>query len=340
MRKLASIRRIEYLEPIEKADKLELATVDGWKSVVKKDQFRIGDLVIYFECDSFLPIHPKFEFLRTNCYRNVPGLGEGFRLKSVRLRGTLSQGLILPITDFELTFENLVVGCDVTSILGVKLYEQPEPGTTTTSAQQAGNFPSFIRKTDQERVQNRTDLFSNLYTATEKIDGCSATYYHLAGKVGLCSRNFELKLDSETSSVWHTINQKYHILDALQKLNKNLAIQGEIVGPGIQKNPYKFKELKFFIYSIFSIDQHRYLSNKEKRDIYEDLNALGYNLETVPEFSTINIGAESLESMLRRADGPSKLNPEVSREGLVFHKLDGKDSFKVISNKWLLETEN
>lgn len=340
MRKLASIRQISLIDPIEKADKLELASVDGWKSVVKKDQFKVGDLIVYFECDSFLPIHPKFEFLRTNCYRAVPGLGEGFRLKSVRLRGTLSQGLILPVTDFEFTADNLVVGCDVTSILGVKLYEKLELGTTTTPAQQSGHFPSFIKKTDQERVQNRTDLFSNIYLATEKLDGCSATYYHIAGKVGLCSRNFELKLDSETPSVWHIINEKYRILEVLQKLGRNMAIQGEIVGPGIQKNPYRLTNLKFFVYSMFNIDQHRYLTDKEKQEVFEEVNSLGYVLHRIPEIKTINIGTHSLESMLQLADGPSMLNPEVLREGLVFHKLDGKDSFKVISNKWLLETDN
>lgn len=99
-RKLASVRRIAVIEPIPNADNIECVTVDGWKLVSNKENhFSVGDLVIYMEIDSFLPIRPEFEWMRDRCYKNVPGLGEGFRVKTIRLKGQISQGLIVPITD-------------------------------------------------------------------------------------------------------------------------------------------------------------------------------------------------------------------------------------------------
>ena len=71
-RKLATIRKINDLSPIEGADKIEVATVDGWKVVVAKDVgHKIGDWVVYCEIDSFLPIKEEFEFLRKSSYKKM-----------------------------------------------------------------------------------------------------------------------------------------------------------------------------------------------------------------------------------------------------------------------------
>lgn len=165
-RKLASIRKIAEIMPIPGADKIELVQVDGWSVVAKKGDFQVGDTCVYFEIDSFLPVRPEFEFLRNGCYREHPDLGLGFRLRTVKLRGQISQGLVLPISilnnfgslDNESAWVNEngsypnVEGQDLTDYIGVKKWESPIPAQL--AGQVRGNFPSFIPKTDQERVQN------------------------------------------------------------------------------------------------------------------------------------------------------------------------------------------
>lgn len=171
-RKLATIRKIENLEPIEGKDLIELATLDGWQAIVKKGEYTIGDLVVYCEIDSFLPVKEEYEFLRSRCFKSTKNLGDGFRIKSMKMGGVLSQGLVLPlsiINDFDksditveededtISFElplgksllPLNVGDDVTELLGIQKYEQPIPANLAGKVR--GNFPSFIPKTDQER---------------------------------------------------------------------------------------------------------------------------------------------------------------------------------------------
>ena len=152
-RKLASVRKISDLSPIEGADKIEVATIDGWKVVVAKDVgHKVGDLVIYCEIDSFLPIKPEFEFLRKSSYKKMVDGREGFRLKTIKLRGQVSQGLILPLSLIEYTNVNFEIGMDVTLMLGINKYDPPIPAELAGKVK--GLFPSFIPKTDEERVQN------------------------------------------------------------------------------------------------------------------------------------------------------------------------------------------
>ena len=112
MRKLASIQTITNIEPIENADAIELAHVLGWQCVVKKNEVAIGDKVVYFEIDSFLPIRPEFEFLRGSSYRNSELLGEGFKLKTMKFRGQISQGLVLPISIFKEIDPNIEINTE------------------------------------------------------------------------------------------------------------------------------------------------------------------------------------------------------------------------------------
>lgn len=152
MRKLASIQIIKDLQAIENSDNLLVATILGWKVVVnKKENFKIGDKVVYFEIDSFLPIREEFEFLRKSSYKNDVILGDGFRLKSVRLRGQLSQGLILPLAVFFSPEEiaNFNIDDDLTERLGVKKWEQPE--SALVGGDSKGRRPSFIKRTEETR---------------------------------------------------------------------------------------------------------------------------------------------------------------------------------------------
>ena len=126
MRKLASIQRIWKIEPIEDADRIELAHVLGWQCVVNKGQFRAMDPAVYFEVDSFLPVAPQFEFMRASSYRKSDIMGEGFKLRTLKFRGQISQGLLLPLSDFPEIPEDADIGTDVTDLLGV-----PDRGCTT-----------------------------------------------------------------------------------------------------------------------------------------------------------------------------------------------------------------
>jgi RNA ligase (TIGR02306 family) len=205
-RKLASIRKVSEVRPIVGADNIELAIIDGWQCIIKKGEFAAGDLCVYFEIDSFLPIRPEFEFLRKSSYKKM-GDKEGFRLRTIRLRGELSQGLALPpsilISENRMsfcteTFNGEILNNDVTDRLKVVKYESPqEPvrGSAITRKPKA-NFPTFVRKTDLERVQNiwnKVKDCEETFEVSIKLDGASCTFYLYNGKFGVCSRNYELE---------------------------------------------------------------------------------------------------------------------------------------------------
>lgn len=127
MRELASIQVIKDIQPIKDADNIVVVSILGWKVVSKKGEFSLGDKCVYFEVDSFLPIEERYEFLRSSSYRNNDFMGEGFRLKTIKLRGQLSQGLALPLQEFpEISEEVAIAGTEVTELLKIKKWELPE----------------------------------------------------------------------------------------------------------------------------------------------------------------------------------------------------------------------
>ena len=334
-RKLASVRKISDLSPIEGADKIEVATIDGWKVVVAKDVgHKVGDLVIYCEIDSFLPIRPEFEFLRKSSYKKMSDGTEGFRLKTIKLRGQVSQGLILPLSLVEYTNINFEVGMDVTLMLGINKYEPPIPAQLAGKVK--GLFPSFIRKTDEERVQNLSDQYNELkthtYYVTEKLDGSSATFYYKDGVFGVCSRNLEL-LETEGNTFWK-VARELDLENKMKSLGKNISIQSELIGESVQGNPYKIKGQTIRCFNLFNIDTQEYSSLTDFRDTVEMLG-----LETVPVLNTNFKLPDTIDELLKFADSKSELNPNYDREGIVIRTLDRKISFKVISNKFLLKYE-
>jgi len=256
-RKLSTIRRISEITPIDGADKIELVTIDGWKVVVAKDVgHKVGDLVVYCEIDSFLPIREEFEFLRKSSYKKMSDGKEGFRLKTIRLKNTLSQGLVLPISVLDFG-EMVSEGQDVTERLGIVKYEPPIPAEL--SGKVKGLFPSFLRKTDEERVQNLQSDYEDLKTqkfyVTEKLDGSSATFYYKDGQFGVCSRNLEL-LETEDNTYWKVARQ-LDLENKLSTLKLNISLQGELIGEGIQGNPYKIKGQTVKFFTGFDIDTQR-----------------------------------------------------------------------------------
>ena len=336
MRILASIRVISEIRSIAGADNIELAVVDGWQCVVKKGEFKADEKVIYCEVDSFLPVKPQYEFLRKSSYRKM-GDQEGFRIKTIKLRGQISQGLIVPITNVNTPDPfTLIVGTDVSDLLGIVKWEPPVPAQLAGEVE--GPFPSFIRKTDEERIQNLIDNLPGWKSAgikfqiTEKLDGTSATYYCKDGKYGVCSRNWELKHDPN-NTFWK-VAEELKLEEKLNNYKGNLALQGELAGPGIQKNIYKLKKPQLFVFNIWDIDARAYFSKDDMRDWCRK-----YDLDMVPEFPE-RITVLELEDMLNFADGKSELG-DCKREGLVWTSVNSPNriSFKVISNQYLLEED-
>jgi RNA ligase (TIGR02306 family) len=336
-RKLASIRVVSELLPIEGADKIELAIIDGWKVVVAKDVgHKVGDKVVYCEIDSFLPIKDEFEFLRKSSYKKMSDGSEGFRLKTIKLRGQISQGLILPLSLIEYTNVNFEVGMDVTLMLGITKYEPPIPAELAGKVK--GLFPSFIQKTDEERVQNLSVDYEqwkvqskHKFYVTEKLDGTSATFYVKDGEFGVCSRNLEL-LETEGNTFWK-VARELDLENKMKSLGKNISLQGELIGEGIQGNPYGVKGHTVRFFTGFDIDKYQKIHFIELTVMLMEMG-----LQYVPvlnqEFGFIL--PDTVEAMLQYAEGKSILNDKTEREGVVVRSMDGTISFKAISNKFLL----
>jgi RNA ligase (TIGR02306 family) len=330
-RKLATIDKISSIRPHPNADAIELATVRGWQVVVKKSEFKEGDLCVYCEIDSVLPERPEFEFLRA----------KHFRIKTVRLRGELSQGIAFPLSVLPkdgLPDVPYLIGTDVTDLLGITLYEPPS--SLAIGGDIEGPFPRFLQKTDEERIQNCSwvlDQYRDLdWVATEKLDGTSVSYFWKDGEFGICSPNFKIK--TTTKSLYGRLAEKLDLASKLAANGRNIALQGEIVGPKVQGNPYGLKEPQVRFFNLFDIDEGR----------YEDHSALvRFCLEMdLPRVQVVAFGdvlPATLPQVLKMAEGRSLLNGDNPREGLVFRPILevrdpqlGRLSFKAISNQWLL----
>lgn len=350
-RKLATIRKIAEIKPHPNADLLELAIVDGWQCVVKKGEFQPGQTIVYFEIDSWIPDTIAPFLSKGKKPREYEGVS-GEKLRTIRLRGELSQGLVMPLSilpdyftenqesfgvaDFEL------IGMDVTDILGIKKWEKPVPAQMRGFTR--GNFPSFIRKTDQERIQNLfnklTDAQRNdIYEVTLKVDGSSATFYVKDGEVGVCSRNLELKTDESNADnmyvkMFNQLGLREKLMAYHAEFGKNIAIQGEIYGAGINGNWEGISDVRFMLFDVFDIDKQRYIPSEVR---YSIANLLG--LQHVPVIGNFTLADETLESLLALADRPSLYNKVA--EGIVFKSLTNPDfSFKVINNEFLLNGGN
>jgi len=308
IRKLASIAEITYIKPIEGADAIECAIVNGgWPVVVKKGEYQVGDVAIYLEIDSWVP-HELAPFLSKGQEPREYNGVKGERLKTVKLRGQISQGLLLPLSTWgpenrpwTVGEEGFTIGTDITEYLGIQKWEPPIPAQLQGTMK--GNFPHFIPKTDQERC----DL-----------------------------------IETEGNSFWKAAREQ-GIVDALLQLSikhgEEYAIQGELIGEGIQGNPEKLKGQRFYLFDIYSITHGYYLKPDERYTVLEMLDEMGADIEHVPIIDgdlRVAQAYDTIDDLLEYAEGPS-LNPQTKREGLVFKSWESNFTFKAIANSYLLK---
>ena len=357
MRRLATIRKINDIRPIEGADRIEVCTVDGWEVVCKKDEFKLGDLVVYIEIDSIVPDKPEFEFLRDR----------KFRVRTIRLRKQISQGLILS-TNILPQNKKYCENDNVTDIIGVIKYDPEGDKERTLLTQKAdnnknpiikflmrfkwfrkryikprkGGFPSWIVKTDEERIQNKTAMFEiekangTEFTVTEKIDGQSVTYFlEKNGRkfnFGVCSRNILLK-NPDNSSYW-TIAKNLQIENVLRQLignNDRIVLQGEILGDGIQGNKYKVSGYDFNAFNLIYQDH-----KASTQEVAETLKPFG--IKTVSIVDENFKLKDTIQEMVEYAKEDSVLLKR-KREGVVIRANNKDLSFKVINPEFLLQEE-
>ena len=358
MRHLATIRNIASIRPIPGADKIEVTQVDGWECVVAKaDKFKVGDKVVYIEIDSIVPERPEFEFLRDR----------KFRVRTIKLRKQISQGLVLPLTILP-EGKQYNINDDVTDILGIKKYDpQAEQEAKLLTANNTyktkiwypkflmrfkwfrnliikpkkGNFPSWIVKTDEERIQNKTAMFNiekengTKFIVTEKIDGQSGTYFlERIGKkkyeFGVCSRN--IRLSKPTDSSYWTIAKQFEIEKCLKSLigdYNRIVLQGEIIGTGIQGNKYKVDGYDFYAFNLI-------IDGKKINTVEMTSFLTLYGIKSVPIVEENMELKESVQDMVEYSKGKSVLLPSQKREGVVIRNYERNISFKVINPDFLL----
>ena len=346
MRKLASIQTVWKTEPIEGADRIELAHVLGWQCVVNKGQFQEMDAAVYFEIDSYLPIRQEFEFLRKSCYKNTSNMGEGFRLRTMNFRGQVSQGLLLPVSQFPEIPAGTEEGTDVTELLGVRKWEIEERATTGGNV--IGTLPRDIPHTDETRVQENPELiqaFAGLeYYISTKMDGSSHSIgidedgFHVTG------HNYEYKNDG-SSSFYNFVNErgyreKMEAFVTRENLTM-LTIQGELCAPGIQKNRLRLTRPEWYVFTIR--ENGKRVGLNRMLDICETLGMVHVPIEEVDK--DLPDHYPTVEALLKRADGNYPNGGK--KEGIVIRPtepvfcplISASLSMKVVSNKYLLKNE-
>jgi RNA ligase (TIGR02306 family) len=338
MRKLASIQKIDTIEQIDGADAIERADILGWHVVVKKGEFEPGQLVVYTEVDSILPERPEYEFLRKCCYLDKNGF-KGFRIRTAKLRGQVSQGIAFPI-DILPRGMTVSIGMDVTDCLNIVKYDPPIPATLSGLVK--GNFPSFIPKTDETRVQAVPSVLDRHrgkeFYVTEKLDGSSMTAFLYGEEFGICSRNLELK-PSDNNALWQ-LEARYDLRGAIESMGGNLALQGEIIGPGIQGNKYKLKDTEFRIFNIYDIEKNEYWDHAR---LVDEIIKLDYDVPVrVPDLGYICLD-HTVDEIVEMSKGKSAI-ADIQREGIVIRPTKettdielGRLSFKAINPDFLLK---
>lgn len=378
-RALCYTTKIVNVSPIVGADNIEMVQVLGWNVIAKKGEFKVDDLCVYFEIDSKLPERPWSEFMASKHYKVKTMKLSKFGVISQGLALPLNvfEGIDIPEEVDKDCTKLLGVKYSVKedntrkegnpnakydSMMQRKksLFKKPWARWMMKRAwgrrvmffffgkkkDNPRGFPSFISKTDEERVENQPWRIGDgkTYVCTEKLDGTSCTYaLERKGKnkfeFYVCSRN--VRQADENQKTYHDYNIywelafKYNIqehlreyLDANPKL-KWVCIQGEGVG-NVQGNPLKLQNDDLYVFNFVDSEQGRF-SSLQGRD-----RIIGWGMKWVPVIGICKT-PDTMEEFKLQADGPSVVNPDVMREGFVYRSLDGKESFKNVSRQYLLK---
>ena len=411
-RELCYIVSIDTIQPIVGSDNCEAAVVGGWKIMTRKNTFKVGDLAVYFEIDSKVPEKEPFMFLQS----------KHFKVKTQKYtfggKGNfISQGLLMPLTDFPDLFEyDIVTGAGwiytykakpnikkvedaivnihdgLTELLGVK-YSVIEDNKRKSNSNKytkmvsrhqklfrknklvkwlyqrkwgkellflflgkksdKRTWPDWVRKTDEERVQNLPQLFpgdNTEWIVTEKIDGSSTTFT-MRGRgrreqYYVCSRNVCFDKPEKNEKLFYDTNiyeemaEKYDIQNKLRQILEEhkdwdfITIQGETFGPSVQKRNYNLQEREFNAFNlIYGTEENSYVRmNSIDMKILLDK----YQIPSVPILDKHYKLPQTIEEMINYADGPSTIDGEL-REGVVLRTYDGINSFKAVSNQFLIK---
>jgi RNA ligase (TIGR02306 family) len=302
--------------------------------VVKKGEFKVGDLAVYLEIDSWVPTELAPFLSKGKEPRVYEGI-QGERLRTVKLRGQLSQGLLLPLS--VIPFASYIPDDDVTEHLGIVKWEMPMNAQLAGMAR--GNFPSVIPKTDQERVQNLKREIAQAaedklqFEVTEKLEGSSMTVYLIDGVFGVCSRNLDLK-ETTDNTFWQVARRDDIESKMRTVVGTDFAIQGELIGPGIQGNIYKLSKPEFRVFDVYNISGGFYVTPNKRQTL---ITMMGLLHVPVIAYQTI-VPCSTVDELLTWAEGPSAITPSQEREGVVFKQVDGGMTFKSISNRYLLKS--
>ncbi|WP_165251011.1 RNA ligase (ATP) [Paludisphaera soli] len=349
MRKLASIQVVNAVEPIPGADALDRIRVLGWWVVAKKGEHAAGDRLVYCEIDSLLPERAEFEFLRAGSFKpaqfdeaGTEILPPGFRIRTVKLRGQVSQGICFPLAILPADAPT-DEGSDVTASLGVRKWEPPIPVGMGGTVK--GPFPAFLPRTDETRVQLLESVLERhrgktLYV-TEKLDGTSFTALLREDEFGICSRNLWMDETSRTNllaRLAQATRLEEKLRSARDRLGFDVAVQAEVIGPGVQKNKYALPTLAMRVFNVLNVDSGRLLDHPQALALLEEAG-----LEPVPQLGTLVLD-HTIDELVAFSEGASVLNPRIQREGVVFRPLVeeqdeelGRLSFKAINPKFLLK---
>ena len=341
-RKMATIRKVDEVRAIPEADLICAYRVGGWWVVDTVGKYEEGVLVIYAEPDAWIPTELAPFLSKGKEPRVYDGI-KGEKLRTVKLRGQVSQGLLFPLSVLGEQHEIFpigegCIGIDVAADLGIVKYDPPVPAEL--AGEMKGNFPSCIPKTDQERIQNlaielefwKEKQFT--WEVTEKLEGSSMTTYLIDGDFGVCSRNMDLKRNPQ-NTFWK-VADRLKLEEKLLTIGKNIAVQGELVGENIQGNIYKLRGQHFYVYDIYDIDTSKYYTPMQRKEFVTT-----WDIPHVPVYTmTGTLG--TMNEILAHADGKSVMGDITgpNREGEVYKCNECEASFKAISNLYLLKVKD
>ena len=319
MNPLATIQKLSNVKKHPNADKLFTAQIEEFQVVTGAD-VEDGAIVVYFSIDSILPELDIFEFMRP---RN-------FLVSMVKLRGEISNGLIIPIMElkdhlpddwFDVDINDLI-GLNVTEALGVKKFCKPVPAQM--NGEIVGDFPTdILSKTDEDRLENypnlMQDLIGNDVYVTSKLDGSSATFLKIRGAFRVCTLNVEVA-ENYDNTLWK-LAKKYSLIESLPD---GFAIQCECVGEKIQNNPLKLKGSELFVFNVIDLKTRKLLP-------FDDIVEFCKKLNNIPQVELLYRGIFKWNTIqeIKQFANETKYPCGSYGEGIVIRLCDPKYNFSI-----------